>query len=152
MTLQNTSSLSLRTIQRYQTFKKAFARFEEIINLSKSIPEIYSEISRDSIIQRFEFTLEMIWNLQKDMLTDLGHEGILGPRPALQKAFEIGLIDDFEIWKDMLKSRNLTSHTYNERSTTKIANDIIIKYYPQIQLFIKFIESNFNWYEVSDKQ
>ena len=51
-----------------------------------------------------------------------GHEGffiyqgnpdIMGSRDATREALQNGLIEAGEIWMDMIKSRNLTSHTYN---------------------------------------
>jgi len=36
-------------------------------------------------------------------------------------AYKRGIIDDGEIWMDMIKSRILTSHTYDEEIANKIS-------------------------------
>ena len=58
----------------------------------------------------------------KDFLEDRGNTDIYGSRDATKEAFRLGLIEDGEVWMQMIKSRNLTSHTYDE----SIADDIII--------------------------
>ncbi len=136
------TELSLRTIQRYQSLKSAFARLVTVID--KLEMEGVQDMMRDSLIQRFEFTIELCWNLQRDIAVDLGFLDVIGPKPAIQKAFEIGLINDFEIWKSMLKSRNLTSHTYNEVQSIDISNSIVNVYNPAITKFIQTIETKFD--------
>jgi len=41
------------------------------------------------------------------------------------------LIENGEAWMDMIKSRTLTSHTYNEDVAEKIAADIVNKYFSE---------------------
>ena len=40
-----------------------------------------------------------------------------------------GLIKDGEVWLDMIKSRNLSSHTYNQATTDKIISAIREHYF-----------------------
>ncbi|NEN25562.1 hypothetical protein G3O08_18880 [Cryomorpha ignava] len=40
--------------------------------------------------------------------------GITGSRDATREAFSNGLVEDGEVWMEMIKSRNQSSHTYNE--------------------------------------
>ena len=136
------TELNLRTIQRYQSLKIAFARLITVID--KLDMDGVQDMMRDSLIQRFEFTIELCWNLQRDIAVDLGFLDVIGPKPAIQKAFEIGIIGDFEIWKSMLKSRNLTSHTYNEEQSIDISKSIVNVYNPEITKFIKTIETKFD--------
>ena len=136
------TELNLRTIQRYQSLKIAFARLITVID--KLDMDGVQDMMRDSLIQRFEFTIELCWNLQRDIAVDLGFLDVIGPKPAIQKAFEIGIIGDFEIWKSMLKSRNLTSHTYNEEQSIDISKSIVNIYNPEITKFIKTIETKFD--------
>jgi len=49
----------------------------------------------------------------------------------LRLAFRRGLIADGETWMDMIRSRSLTSHTYNEDIAEKIATDITNRYFPE---------------------
>jgi hypothetical protein len=40
------------------------------------------------------------------------------------------LIADGDAWMDMIKARNLTSHTYQTTVANSIANDILTRFYP----------------------
>lgn len=85
----------------------------------------------DATIQRFEFTIELFWNLLKRILQKKGVE-VLYPRDVLQEAYTGKLIDNEQIWLNMLRDRNLTSHTYDEKLADIIYNNIKT-YYPILQ-------------------
>ena len=61
----------------------------------------------------------------------LGRHDIIGSRDAINLAFKAGIISDGLVWLDMLKSRNLSSHIYNEPVADKVFSDIKRAYYPQ---------------------
>ena len=71
----------------------------------------------------------------KDFLESRGNVKLYGSKDATREAFKHELIQNGDVWMDMIKSRNLTSHTYNDQ----VANDIFLKilraYYP---LFTQF--------------
>jgi nucleotidyltransferase substrate binding protein (TIGR01987 family) len=103
------------------------ARLQERINdylralaqLEKAAAQPKDEFLRDSVIQRFEFTHELAWKMLKLKLEE---EGLITktPRHTMQEALQAGLIEDGNLWSDMLKMRNLTSHTYRE----ELAEDV----------------------------
>ena len=76
----------------------------------------------------------MAWNTIKNFYENQGETSIQGSRDAIRLAFRRGLIENGEIWMNMIKSRNQASHTYNEDITQKISNAIFNNYY---QEFIK---------------
>lgn len=84
-----------------------------------------SELEQQGLIQGFEFTHELAWNLLKDYLQYQGIEGIIGSRDATRLAFQSGLIVDGEGWMAMIKARNQSSHTYNLEQAKAIAHDVI---------------------------
>ena len=65
-----------------------------------------------AVIKAYEFSFELSWKTLKDLLS---HEGIdaLLPREVLRQAFATGLVDDGQLWIDMLEQRNLMAHTYD---------------------------------------
>jgi nucleotidyltransferase substrate binding protein (TIGR01987 family) len=67
------------------------------------------------------------------------HNGIklYGSRDATREAFQAELIFDGDIWMDMIKSRNKTSHTYNEDTANEIFLKIVNHYYPAFMQFQK---------------
>ncbi len=60
-----------RWIQRFENFKTAYRRLEEVIDKLDAmypVDEITLRIFEDSILQRFEFTQELAWKVIKDYL------------------------------------------------------------------------------------
>ena len=75
----------------------------------------------DATIQRFEFTIELFWKLLKHILESKGVQ-VQYPKDILKEAYKGYLIDNEEQWLQMLKDRNLTSHTYDENLADIIFN------------------------------
>jgi len=92
---------------KIQNFEKALRRLNEAIERAED------DLDRDGVIQRFEFTIELLWKTLKAILNYQGIE-CYSPRNCIKEAFKAKLIDDDEIILDMLEDRNLSSHIYNE--------------------------------------
>jgi nucleotidyltransferase substrate binding protein (TIGR01987 family) len=90
----------------------------------------------DATIQRFEFTIELFWKLLKILLESKGVE-VLYPKDVLNAAYKGHLIEDEEAWLNMLKDRNLTSHTYDE----KLADLIYERIKTYVPVFTKTLNS-----------
>ncbi|HMM12709.1 MAG TPA: nucleotidyltransferase substrate binding protein [Bacteroidales bacterium] len=129
------SEQDIRWQQRFDNFLKAFALLEEAV--LKQQASGLSELEEQGLIQRFEFTHELAWNILKDYFEYQGNAGITGSRDATREAFNKGLIDDGEGWMEMIKSRNKSSHTYNEETAKEIVRNIAGWYY---HLFVAFKE------------
>lgn len=113
-----------RFIERQVEVRKASTRLLEAV----AQPE--SAILRDAVIQRFEFTFELVWKALKLYLERQGHE-CGGPRPTLKKVFAEGLIatpEEADRWFQMLEDRNLTSHAYDEVLATRIYQQVVRDY------------------------
>ena len=76
------------------------------------------------MIQAFEYTHELAWNVLRDYLLAKGHQAIYASRDATRAAFTLNLVQDGDSWMDMIRNRNRTSHTYNEETTKSIVNNI----------------------------
>lgn len=117
----------MRWQQRFQNFLKAFELLERAVEQYQR--EGLSELEEQGLIQRFEFTHELAWNVLKDYFTYQGNTAITGSRDASREAFQQGLVTDGEGWMDMIKSRNRSSHTYNEDIAHEITTQIVRVYY-----------------------
>ena len=58
-----------------------------------------------------------------------GTQELYGSKDVVREAFKIGLIENGDVWMEMIKSRNLTSHTYDEATIEETIKLIIDKYY-----------------------
>ena len=120
---------SVRWQQRFSNFRRALAQLAEAVDLSK-VREL-SRLERQGVIQAFEFTHELAWNVLKDYLQDQGNPDIKGSKDATRAAFKVQLITDGEAWMAMIQSRNISSHTYDERTADLLVNAIVGSYYAQ---------------------
>lgn len=134
----NLNQNDIRWEQRFANFQKAYKKFVSAVivvndNLEGGQPstnETFQEILKEGLIQRFEYTHQLAWNVMKDYAEYQGNFEIGGSRDATREAFKMGLITGAEGWMDMIKSRNETSHTYNEATANAIIQKIITVYYP----------------------
>jgi nucleotidyltransferase substrate binding protein (TIGR01987 family) len=116
--------------QRFENFKAAFAQLKKGAALARQRP--LSELERQGLIKAFEFTHELAWNVLKDFLEAEGIAGIMGSKGASREAFQKGLIEDGETWMEMIKARNLTTHTYDCEVAERIASDVLHRFEPAL--------------------
>lgn len=114
----------IRWIQRLDNWTKALNQLGRFMER-----EELNELEEQGLIQCFEYNHELAWKTQKDFLEAQGVTDLFGSKNVAKQAFASGLIDDGKVWLDMIESRNLTSHTYNEETTQKIVTDIVYRYY-----------------------
>ena len=123
----------IRWVQRLQNFRKALAQLNNAVALSQQ--RELSDLEEQGLIQAFEFTHELAWNVMRDYFLYQGNDSIHGSRDATREAFHKGLIRYGDGWMEMIKSRNQTSHTYNEETAKEIVDKITSVY---ILLFNEF--------------
>jgi nucleotidyltransferase substrate binding protein (TIGR01987 family) len=126
----------IRWEQRFENYKKALAKLGEAVELDAE--RALSELERQGTIQAFEYTHELAWKVMQDFFIYQGNSEIRGSRDATRQAFSADLITDGDHWMEMIKNRNLTSHTYNEEISEEIYKNIVSKFYP---LFVTFQET-----------
>ena len=85
-------------------FKKAVSRLEEATRHEKN------DFLRDSVIQRFEFSVELAWKSAKRVMGT----STAAPKDVVREMAQSGYIDDVAIWLTAIDMRNLSSHTYKE--------------------------------------
>ena len=125
------SRQDMRWIQRAKHFDKAFSLLEEAVELARQRP--LSKLEAQGLIQGFEYTHELAWNTLKDFLEDRGVQALYGARDTTRAAFRTGLIENGETWMEMIQSRNLTSHTYNEATADQVVGAILDSYFAAFQ-------------------
>ena len=115
------------------SFQNSLTRFEEILNEEKTI------IHRDAAIQRFEFTVELAWKTIQHFLRE---QKIIcrSPKECLKEAFKLGLIEDDTRWLTMFDDRNLTVHTYDEKTAEHVYSRLHNYLTPLQKLSVKLQE------------
>ena len=134
----------IRWIQRLENFHCASAFLQRGIGLSQT--RALSELEQLGLIHSFKFTHELSWLLIRDFLVDQGVAGISGCRDAVREAVVRQLLPqgDESVWMAMIRSRNLTSHTYNPAVAREIAELIVNRYGPVFQQLAKLMQQRAN--------
>lgn len=117
----------IRWEQRFSNYKKALGKLEAAAKVREYAS--LSELEKEGLIQRFEYTFELAWKTLQDLLEHKGYQDIAGPNPVLEQALKDGYIKNEKQWRNMKKSRELTSHTYNSETADDIAENIVAEYY-----------------------
>lgn len=117
----------IRWIQRFDNFEKSFKQLEDSLKR-----EEYSLLEKAGVIQFYEITFELAWKTLKDYL-EANNVVNKFPRDTIKSAFKYELIEDGELWLEMLEKRNIISHTYDEITSEKIFELIKNLYFFEIE-------------------
>ena len=138
----------IRWIQRFSNYKKALEKLQQSIeyiredyqNEEDNLDEVLDEMMKEGLIQRFEYTHELVWNVMKDYAYYQGNTEIGGSRDATREAFKMNLIKNGHLWMEMIQNRNRTSHTYDKETAEEIYAAIINQYYDAFEDFKKTMQ------------
>lgn len=102
----------------FEQFKEAFSRLKEAVSIKEE-----SDIKRDAVIKRFEFTYELLWKTYKK-IARFQKLDYFSPKACFQFAFKSGLIDDEGLFLEIIDARNKTTHVYSQEEAKEIYNFI----------------------------
>ncbi|MDR1560217.1 MAG: nucleotidyltransferase substrate binding protein [Clostridiales bacterium] len=125
----------IRWKQRFANFSKAYMLLKT--PLDGKFPEDFDDLQQEGLIQRFEYTFELLWKTMKDFLDyeEVPIE-IISPKNVIKAAAVSNLLEkiniDGDILLDMLKSRNLLSHTYDSKNFKYVLDRIKANYISEI--------------------
>lgn len=111
----------IRWQERFSNYLKALSELREAVDLYNT--RELTKLEKQGLIQAFEFTHEVAWNVIKDYFKEQGNTSITGSKDAAREAFKNGIVKNGHVWMDMVNSRNQTSHTYSK----DIAEQIVVK-------------------------
>lgn len=119
-------NLDVRWKQRFQNFDRAVTLLREPI--ARGVDSL-SLLEKEGVVQRFEFTMELAWKTLRDYLETAGRTiDPVTPRNVIKEAFAARIIDDGQVWLDMLDRRNLLSHTYDEKNFVEAVEELASRY------------------------
>ena len=133
----------IRWKYRFVNYERAYALLSEAL---ENGAESLSQLEREGVIQRFEFTSELAWNTMKDRLEHGGVAlGRVTPRDVIRMAFQSRFIDEAETetWFDMLEDRNSMSHKYSVEEfeeildNEEVLDNIEVRYLPFFQALVE---------------
>ena len=122
-----------RWILRSESFRRAFSRLQAGVELAQQ--RELSDLEAQGLIQGFEYTHELAWNTLKDFLQTQDFK-LYGSRDTTRAAFREGLIEDGEAWMEMIRHRNLTTHTYDEETAEEVVSAILGTYFSEFETLL----------------
>ena len=120
--------------EKYEKLISATARLNQAID---DYNNVHLDSVRDGAIQRFEFCTELAWKTVREYLIEQGYTDINSPKSVMKTAFADGLLTNENGWLEILESRNITSHVYDEKTAETVFENIKNVYAP---LFAELIE------------
>ena len=121
------SNKDIRWIQRFQNFDRAFLLLRSA--LEERCLEQMSELEKEGLIQRFEYSYELAWKTMKDYLEEQGTIiNPVTPRNVIKEAFSAQIIAVGQVWVDMMLHRNLQAHTYDFSKFKEVLDAVVERY------------------------
>lgn len=110
---------------RFENYRRAFLLLREALGQDRAL----TQLEKEGVIQRFEYTVELAWKTLNDYLES---ENVvleqITPRTVIRRAFEAGIIKRGEAWQNALDARNRMSHTYDLAAFERVIGDIRLSY------------------------
>lgn len=124
-----------KLIIQTKLFEKAYLSLKQWLE-----KENLSDLEQDWIIQRFEYTIEIAWKTLKKFLQYKKVSFLATPKDIFRECYRLWLIDDLDLWEDLLDIRNISSHTYSEYLSNK-SFEVIKKNYTVIGTVIEKLKN-----------
>lgn len=125
-----------------QTLKLKIKEYKKALDtLDKALREPSSDLIRDSVIKRFEYTYEICWKSLKRFLQDDYGVEAFSPKECFRELRKLKLIDEktTELLLKMTDDRNEVIHTYNEKFSKHIYLKIKENYRDLLELVYKIL-------------
>jgi nucleotidyltransferase substrate binding protein (TIGR01987 family) len=121
----------IRWRQRFQNFARAFKLLRA--SVEDEAFASYSDLEREGVVQRFEYTFELAWKTFKDYLE---YGGVrlteATPRKVIKECAERLIFEEAgivpEIFLEMMLARNALSHRYDSEYFKEVAEKIKTRY------------------------
>jgi nucleotidyltransferase substrate binding protein (TIGR01987 family) len=126
----------IRWKQRFDNFDRAFVLLREVCD--RGVDSL-SQLEKEGAIQRFEVAFELAWKTLKDYLEESGVVvNPVTPRNVIKEAFAAKLLEDAQVWIDMMLHRNLLSHTYDITVFEAVLRTVAERYFPAFDRLHEF--------------
>ncbi|MCU6695303.1 HI0074 family nucleotidyltransferase substrate-binding subunit [Laedolimicola ammoniilytica] len=114
-------------MKKYEKFYMALDNLKDIYNYR----EPYDNVILTGLVGLYEICFEQSWKAIKELLDMNGApEGKTGsPKLILKTAYQMGMIQDEQLWLEALQARNNVAHAYNKAVALDIINSAKQSYY-----------------------
>ena len=112
--------------QRLISLEKSIKSFEESYSIYRKEPDKNNNIM--ALVKSFEISFELSWKALKYFFEYKDIVEIKFARDIIKQAFQKNIIQDGQLWMDMLEDRNNLVHIYDLLMAKELIKDISRKY------------------------
>lgn len=101
----------------------ALSNFRDALTLEPSLfPEIVADNIKSGQIQKFEFTVELLWKTVQVFLYEMDGVDVVTPKAVAKEFVEAGYCnyEDYELFIRAINDRNQLSHIYRQEMAESI--------------------------------
>lgn len=126
----------------YTQTSEALARLAEV---TVKYPTTQDEMIRDALIQRFEFSYELLWKLFRKIhiLRGVERSKVRAAYECIAEAGAAGWLKNRAMWEQMREDRNVTSHEYDRSAATVVAQRVCSEYLPEMQRVLTYLKEHY---------
>ena len=125
-----------RLEERIENFNRAFEIFNNAVKAYNQEKE--NILMHMALVQAYEVCFELSWKVLKDYLAENGLPVYL-PKEVIKEAFNKNVIENGQIWIDMLDARNAASHEYKMDKINLILDKISTTFYNELLKFSNWL-------------
>ena len=145
--LSGMNSTDVRWVQRFGNFERAYLLLSGALQ-GKDVSE-FDDLQREGLIQRFEFTFELLWKTLKDYLDfeEVSIE-IISPKGVIKAAAASNILGIIgvraECLLSMLEARNAVLNVYDEDRFVRVLSDVKENHLAEITGIYLFFKGKIN--------
>lgn len=125
--------------RKLSDLEAALANFRDALTLEPALfPELLADTVKSGQIQKFEFTIELLWKTVQAFLYEVDGVDVVTPKSVAKEFVEAGYCDDdtYELFVRSINDRNLLSHIYRQEMAESIRENL-----PQYVRMVELIVS-----------
>ncbi len=124
--------------KKRMSLNKALQSFKEIYSFYLEQPD--QKVSQIALIKSFEITFELSWKTLQSFFKSQGYTEENSPKGVIKSTFNKNIIENGQLWIDMLDTRNRLSHVYDESLFNEAIQKISKDYLKEIEKLYQRLE------------
>lgn len=124
--------------------QSAISRLAEAADIWNVDPS--NELVRDALIQRFEFSFELLWKLFRKVhivIRGVERSKVRAAYECIAEAGAAGWLGNRTVWEAMRTDRNFTSHEYDMHASQEVAERIAHTYTQEMEHVLHYLKSHY---------
>ena len=121
----------------------ALSNFRDSLTLEPALfPELVADTVKSGQIQKFEFTIELLWKTVQAYLYEVDGIDVVTPKSVAKEFVEAGYVehDTYELFIRAINDRNQLSHIYRQEMAEKI-RDYLPEYVDMVDRIVRVMQA-----------